>query len=116
MLDRVTLGARVRSGTTNFLLGSQATSDRLLSRIYFEVASRQWAALAGHEDHGDYLIDTHDHPVPDPVWELYAAAVRRFGNVSTMIERDANIPPLEELCEELAAARAVAERVLARAA
>ena len=62
--------------------------------------------LAGHENHGDYLIDTHDHPVPDPVWELYAAAVRRFGNVSTMIERDANIPPLEELCEELAAARA----------
>jgi hypothetical protein len=72
--------------------------------------------LAGHEDHGDYLIDTHDHPVPDPVWELYAAAVRRFGNVSTMIERDANIPPLEELCAELAAARAVADGVLARAA
>jgi uncharacterized protein (UPF0276 family) len=72
--------------------------------------------LAGHENHGDYLIDTHDHPVPDPVWELYAAAVRRFGNVSTMIERDANIPPLEELCEELAAARAVAGRVLVRAA
>jgi hypothetical protein len=72
--------------------------------------------LAGHEDHGDYLIDTHDHPVTDPVWELYAAAVRRFGSVSTMIERDANIPPLEELCEELAQARAVAERVLVRAA
>jgi len=72
--------------------------------------------LAGHENHGDYLIDTHDHPVPDPVWELYAAAVRRFGNVSTMIERDANIPPLEELCAELAAARAVAERALVRAA
>ena len=30
--------------------------------------------LAGHENHGDYLVDTHDHPVPDPVWELYAAA------------------------------------------
>jgi uncharacterized protein (UPF0276 family) len=72
--------------------------------------------LAGHENHGDYLIDTHDHPVPDPVWELYAAAVRRFGSVSTMIERDANIPPLEELCGELAAARAVSERTLAQAA
>jgi uncharacterized protein (UPF0276 family) len=69
--------------------------------------------LAGHENHGDYLIDTHDHPVPDPVWELYAAAVRRFGNVSTMIERDANIPPLESLCEELEQARAVAARALA---
>jgi uncharacterized protein (UPF0276 family) len=72
--------------------------------------------LAGHENHGDYLIDTHDHPVPDPVWELYDAAVRRFGSVSTMIERDDNIPPLEELCSELDAARQLAERALARAA
>jgi uncharacterized protein (UPF0276 family) len=72
--------------------------------------------LAGHENHGDYLIDTHDHPVPDPVWELYGAAVRRFGSVSTMIERDANIPPLEELCSELDAARQLAARTLARAA
>jgi uncharacterized protein (UPF0276 family) len=72
--------------------------------------------LAGHENHGDYLVDTHDHPVPDPVWELYSAALRRFGGVSTMIERDANIPPLEDLCAELDAARALAERTLARAA
>ena len=72
--------------------------------------------LAGHENHGDYLVDTHDHPVPDPVWELYGAALRRFGSVSTMIERDANIPPLEELCSELAAARQLAARTLARAA
>jgi uncharacterized protein (UPF0276 family) len=72
--------------------------------------------LAGHENNGDYLVDTHDHPVPDPVWELYGAAVRRFGSVSTMIERDANIPPLEELCGELDAARQLAERSLARAA
>ena len=72
--------------------------------------------LAGHENQGDYLIDTHDHPVPDPVWELYDAAVRRFGSVSTMIERDDNIPPLEELCSELDAARQLAERALARAA
>jgi uncharacterized protein (UPF0276 family) len=70
--------------------------------------------LAGHEDHGDYLVDTHDHPVPDPVWELYAAAVRRFGPVSTMIERDDHIPPLEELCAELEHARALCARTLAQ--
>ena len=69
--------------------------------------------LAGHENHGDYLIDTHDHPVPDPVWQLYAEAVRRCGAVSTMIERDAHIPPLEELCAEVAQARALCERTLA---
>jgi uncharacterized protein (UPF0276 family) len=68
--------------------------------------------LAGHENRGDYLVDTHDHPVPDPVWELYAAAVRRFGTVSTMIERDDHIPPLAELCAELAHARALCERTL----
>jgi uncharacterized protein len=69
--------------------------------------------LAGHENHGDYLVDTHDHPVPDPVWELYAAAVKRFGAVSTMIERDDHIPPLAELCAELAQARALCARTLA---
>ncbi len=69
--------------------------------------------LAGHEDHGDYLVDTHDHPVRDAVWELYASAVRRLGPVSTMIERDDHIPPLAELCAELAQARAVSARALA---
>lgn len=69
--------------------------------------------LAGHEDHGDYLVDTHDHPVRTAVWELYAAAVRRFGAVSTMIERDDHIPPLAELCAELDEARATARRALA---
>jgi hypothetical protein len=64
--------------------------------------------LAGHRNHGDYIIDTHDEPVIDPVWELYAAAVRRFGRVSTMIERDDNIPPLTELLAELDRARRIA--------
>jgi uncharacterized protein (UPF0276 family) len=68
--------------------------------------------LAGHQNHGDYLIDSHDHPVPDPVWALYADAVRRFGRVSTMIERDANIPPLAELQDELLAARRTADAAL----
>ena len=71
--------------------------------------------LAGHENHGDYLIDTHDHPVPDPVWQLYAEALKRCGAVSTMIERDDHIPPLAELCAELAQARSLAARTLAGA-
>ena len=68
--------------------------------------------LAGHENHGDYLVDTHDHPVPDPVWQLYTAALRHCGAVSTMIERDDHIPPLAELLAELAQARTLAERTL----
>lgn len=64
--------------------------------------------LAGHLDYGDYVIDTHDHDVPDPVWELYRYALQRFGPVSTMIERDDNIPPFPELYAELDLARKIA--------
>jgi uncharacterized protein (UPF0276 family) len=70
--------------------------------------------LAGHEDNGTHIIDTHDHPVIDPVWSLYAEAIRRFGPVATMIERDDRIPPLSELESELDRARAVAADALAR--
>jgi uncharacterized protein (UPF0276 family) len=64
--------------------------------------------LAGHTDYGDYCIDTHDHPVCDAVWELYRDAVRLFGEVPAMIERDDRIPPLLELMDELERARTVA--------
>ncbi|MGK2913510.1 MAG: MNIO family bufferin maturase [Porticoccaceae bacterium] len=61
--------------------------------------------LAGHLNLGTHIIDTHDHPVIDPVWSLYREAVRRFGAVPTMIERDDNIPDLSELLAELDMAR-----------
>lgn len=64
--------------------------------------------LAGHEDRGDLVIDTHDHPVRDEVWALYRHAVQRLGAVPTMIERDDHIPPLPELLAELATARRLA--------
>jgi hypothetical protein len=62
--------------------------------------------LAGHSQGRELLIDTHDTPVPDPVWALYEAAVQRLGDVATMIERDDDIPPLEVLLAELDIARA----------
>ncbi len=64
--------------------------------------------LAGHHNHGDYIIDTHDAPVIDPVWHLYEYAVSQFGAVSTMIERDDNIPELAVLVQELETARSIA--------
>jgi uncharacterized protein (UPF0276 family) len=67
--------------------------------------------LAGHTDTGSYLFDTHSAPVADAVWDLYAHAVRRFGMVSTLIEWDAEIPPLTRLCEEVERARRVATSV-----
>jgi uncharacterized protein (UPF0276 family) len=68
--------------------------------------------LAGHTDCGDYLIDTHDHLVADPVWELYVEALKLLGPVSTMIERDDNIPAFEELQDELGIARKLATDTL----
>jgi len=64
--------------------------------------------LAGHSDHGTHLLDTHDHPVCDGVWDLYAAAVRRFGALPTLIEWDDRIPPFERLHDEAKRAAAVA--------
>jgi uncharacterized protein len=72
--------------------------------------------LAGHQDHGTYCIDTHDAPVRSEVWDLYAHAVRRFGPISTLLERDDAIPPLAELVAELGQARAVASVACAEAA
>lgn len=63
--------------------------------------------LAGHTP-GEILIDTHDRPVCDEVWALYARTVARLGPVATMIERDDAIPPLSELLAELDLARNLA--------
>lgn len=63
--------------------------------------------LAGHSQGQDLLIDTHDAPVSDGVWRLYANAIARCGPVATMIERDDNIPALHELLAELDLARSL---------
>jgi uncharacterized protein (UPF0276 family) len=68
--------------------------------------------LAGYSDRGTYLFDTHDGPVADPVWDLYAFAVRRFGRVPTLIEWDEHVPELERLVEESRAAAAAEARAL----
>lgn len=61
--------------------------------------------LAGHRPQGECIIDTHDAPLCEAVWDLYRYALRRFGSISTMIERDDQIPPLAELISELNYAR-----------
>ncbi len=63
--------------------------------------------LAGYSDEGGFLIDTHDHPVSDPVWDLYAEASRRFGRAPTLIEWDDKIPSFERLEREAARAAEV---------
>lgn len=56
--------------------------------------------LAGHSDHGEYVLDTHDHPVRDEVWELYGIVWPRTGGVSTLLEWDENFISFEETWKE----------------
>jgi uncharacterized protein (UPF0276 family) len=69
--------------------------------------------LAGHSDRGSHLLDTHDAAVCPGVWDLYREAVRRFGCVSTLVEWDDHIPPIEDVLAEAERARAVEAEVLA---
>lgn len=68
--------------------------------------------LAGHETQDGYLVDTHDHPVCEAVWQLYGYTMQRCGSVPTMIERDDNIPVLHELLDELDQARRIHAQAL----
>ena len=68
--------------------------------------------LAGPTDCGGYLVDTHDQPVPTPVWHLYKLAQELTGGVSTLLEWDANIPDFPGLVEELRKAEAALEGVI----
>jgi hypothetical protein len=56
--------------------------------------------IAGHSKFEKYILDTHDHPVLDPVWALYAQAVRRCGPTPTLLEWDDNIPSFDEVHAE----------------
>ncbi len=67
--------------------------------------------LAGHDDQGDLIIDTHDAEVVPDVWDLLKQTYEHCGMVSTMIERDAQVPPLNTLLDELNTARDIARTV-----
>ena len=56
--------------------------------------------IAGHSKYEKYILDTHDHAVIDPVWDLYARAIERCGPVATLLEWDDNIPSFDEVHEE----------------
>ncbi|MBK9385481.1 MAG: DUF692 domain-containing protein [Planctomycetes bacterium] len=64
--------------------------------------------LAGHRDRGTHLLDTHDQAVAPEVWALYRRLISRIGRRSTLLEWDAEIPPLATLIRELDHARALA--------
>jgi len=72
-------------------------------RDYLDSVSAERVAqihIAGHSRYQKYILDTHDHPVIDPVWELYARAIRRIGPTATLLEWDDRIPSFEEVHAE----------------
>ncbi len=62
----------------------------------------RYAHIAGHyEEAEDLRVDTHGADVIDPVWDLLGKAYEHFGVFPTLLERDFNIPPLNELVREV---------------
>lgn len=85
-----------------------ASNHRFEARHYLEalpVPRVRELHLAGYEDCGTHLLDTHGAPVHEPVWTLYRQALARFGALPTLIEWDNAIPPLPVLQAEAARAQ-----------
>lgn len=84
------------------------TNHKMDAKSYIDAFPTQHVGeihLAGHDERQDdagdpLLIDAHGSPVIDPVWALYEYALTQTGPVPTLIERDANVPPLRELWQE----------------
>jgi len=70
--------------------------------------------IAGHTKYRNCILDTHDHPVIDPVWRLYEHAIRRTGPTATLLEWDARIPSFQEVHREALKARRFLENVEAK--
>jgi len=68
--------------------------------------------LAGHEDKGTHILDTHSRPVADAVWDLFAKAVQHVGDVPVLIEWDNDIPSLSRLLEEATKAQDIRDQHL----
>lgn len=67
--------------------------------------------VAGHLQKDTFILDSHDHEIRDEVWDLYKKTVPLFEGVSTLIERDDNVPPLNDLIEELNIARRINQSI-----
>jgi uncharacterized protein (UPF0276 family) len=83
-------------------------TEKYLSRLPYERIKE--VHLAGFEDHGDYILDAHNNPVAEPVWQLYEKLIKHIPEVPTLIEWDNDIPSLQRLVEEAQQANAIANK------
>jgi uncharacterized protein (UPF0276 family) len=70
--------------------------------------------IAGHSRYERFIVDTHDHPVIDPVWKLYERAIERSGPVATLLEWDGRIPSFGEVWTEARKSETWREAALAK--
>jgi hypothetical protein len=77
---------------------------------HIDVGKVQQIHVAGHSDHGNYVLDTHNGPVIPEVWELYNHLIEKTGPRTTMIEWDADIPEFEVVWQEIQQARTYWEK------
>ncbi|WGS21693.1 MULTISPECIES: DUF692 domain-containing protein [unclassified Bradyrhizobium] len=94
--------------------------DRFAYIDAYPLAHVQEIHLAGHTSDADdkgrpLLIDTHNRPVDDTVWDLYAHAAARMGPIPTLIEWDADVPPWPVLKDEADRAEAIMVAAQAKA-
>jgi uncharacterized protein (UPF0276 family) len=66
--------------------------------------------LAGYSDMGPFYFDTHGAPVVKRVWEMYEDAMSRYGQVSTLVEWDQDLPSFQRLSREAASARKIYDK------
>src|SRR4030081_635982 len=69
--------------------------------------------IAGHSKFEKYILDTHDHPVLDPVWQMYAHAIKLVGSTATLLEWDDRIPSFEEVHNEALKANQFRDNIVA---
>ena len=69
--------------------------------------------LAGYEDRGTHLLDTHSRPVTEPVWDLFHKAIEHVGDVPVLIEWDNDIPSLDRVIQESKTAQLIQQKVIA---
>ncbi len=78
-------------------------NHRFDPRVYIDAIDPRRVAqihIAGHSKYERFILDTHDHPVCDPVWKLYARAIARVGPTATLLEWDDRIPSFDEVHAE----------------
>jgi hypothetical protein len=63
--------------------------------------------LAGYEDRGTHLLDTHSRPIAEPVWDLFTKALEHVGDVPVLIEWDNDIPSLQRVMDEANKAKSI---------